>query len=304
MWDVHAETYPKLHPRGPLRRIPCKLLLAFAFLLFTLPAFGAGKGVALTGLNRVALVVGNSNYSGEIGRLGNPVNDVRTMARTLEQAGFSVTKLEDTSYSELREAIWDFGKQLREADAALFYFSGHGVQYNGSNYLLPLGTRLETPRHIQLQAVSENEVLAEMEGGTEDRVNIVIVDACRNNLVTRRFRSAQKGLAATLAEFQPKGSVIAYATAPAKLALDGEGTNSPYVSELSTHLLTPGLKIEEVFKRVLAGVEERTQGKQTPWVNYSLKGDFFFVPSGEQSKPSTSSTATTAPTTPQASAPS
>jgi hypothetical protein len=93
------------------------------------------------------------------------------MARTLEQAVFSVTKLEDTSYSELREAIWDFGKQLREADAVLFYFSGHGVQYNGSNYLLPLGTRLETPRHIQLQAVSENEVLAEMEGGTEDRVN-------------------------------------------------------------------------------------------------------------------------------------
>ncbi|MAE15825.1 MAG: caspase (peptidase), partial [Deltaproteobacteria bacterium] len=154
-----------------MRHINCKLLLAFAFLLFTLPAFGA-KGVALTGLNRVALVVGNSNYSGEIGRLRNPVNDVRTMARTLEQAGFSVTKLEDTGYAELREAIWDFGKQLREADAALFYFSGHGVQYNGSNYLLPLGTRLETPRHIQLQAVSENEVLAEMEGGTEDRVNI------------------------------------------------------------------------------------------------------------------------------------
>ena len=103
------------------------LSLAFAFLLFTLPAYAEEKGVALTG-NRVALVVGNSNYSGEIGRLGNPVNDVRTMARTLEQAGFSVTKLEDTSYSELREAIWDFGKQLREADAALFYFSGHGVQ--------------------------------------------------------------------------------------------------------------------------------------------------------------------------------
>ena len=133
-----------------MRNLPCKLLLALAFLLFALPAYGADKGVALTGLNRVALVVGNSNYSGEIGRLGNPVNDVRTMARTLEQAGFSVTKLEDTDYGELREAIWDFGKQLREADAALFYFSGHGVQYNGSNYLLPLGTRLETPRHIQL----------------------------------------------------------------------------------------------------------------------------------------------------------
>ena len=122
-----------------MRLTPAKLLLGLAFLLITLPAFGAGKGVALTGLNRVALVVGNSNYSGEIGRLGNPVNDVRTMARTLEQTEFSVTKFEDTSYSELREAIWDFGKQLREADAALFYFSGHGVQYNGSNYLLPYG---------------------------------------------------------------------------------------------------------------------------------------------------------------------
>ena len=103
-----------------MRQPHCKLLLAFAFLLFTLPAFGAGKGVALTGLNRVALVVGNSNYSGEIGRLRNPVNDVRTMARTLEQAGFSLRKLEGKCYRKIHLETWNEGRTSRD-EVCLFY---------------------------------------------------------------------------------------------------------------------------------------------------------------------------------------
>ena len=155
------------------------------------------------------------------------------MAKVLKRTGFKVTKLENVPYNKMRETIWEFGQQLRKADVALFYFSGHGVQFEGNNYLLPLNTRISTPRHIQLQAVSENEVLAEMAEGTKDRVNIVIVDACRNNLVTRRFRSTQKGLAPLSNQFVPKGSIIAYATAPGKFALDGDGRNSPYVPKLS-----------------------------------------------------------------------
>ena len=165
---------------------------------------------------RVALIIGNSDYSANVGPLRNPVNDARTMAQALEEVGFEVTRLENVKYREMREAVRDFGSRLRKSDAALFYFSGHGVQFEGGNYLLPIGAEIEIPRHISYEALSENEVLAEMEGGTKDRVNLVIVDACRNNLVTRGFRSASKGLAQP--EFHPSGSLIAYATAPGKVA--------------------------------------------------------------------------------------
>ncbi|MEE2716650.1 MAG: caspase family protein [SAR324 cluster bacterium] len=284
-----------------------RLLLVFTVLLLSVaPLMGQStKGVSRTkveapgGGKRVALVVGNSDYSSEVGPLRNPVNDARTMARALREVGFEVTHLENAKLAEFREAVWDFGQRLRESEAALFYFSGHGVQYNGSNYLLPLGMRLKTPRHIQLQAVSENEVLAEMEGGTKNRVNLVIVDACRNNLATRGFRSASKGLAQP--EFHPSGSLIAYATAPGKVASDGAGANSPYVAELSKHLRTPGLRVEDVFKRVLVGVEARTKGKQIPWVNASLKGDFYFVLPPPEPEPAvtTPAPATTSVSTPQ-----
>ena len=254
------------------------VLLAFSFSLQA-----AEKGIVRVNTDlskRVALIIGNSDYSAAVGPLRNPVNDARTMAEALEEVGFKVTRLENVKYREMREAVRDFGRKLRKSDAALFYFSGHGVQFEGGNYLLPIGAEIEIPRHISYEALSENEVLAEMEGGTKDRVNLVIVDACRNNLVTRGFRSASKGLAQP--EFHPSGSLIAYATAPGKVAADGTGANSPYVAELSKHLRTPGLKVEDVFKRVLVGVEERTKGKQVPWVNASLKGDFYFVPPEEK----------------------
>ena len=266
------------------------VLLAFSFYLQA-----AEKGIVRVNTDlskRVALIIGNSDYSAAVGPLRNPVNDARTMAEALEGVGFEVTRLENVKYREMREAVRDFGSRLRKSDAALFYFSGHGVQFEGGNYLLPIGAEIEIPQHISYEALSENEVLAEMEGGTKDRVNLVIVDACRNNLVTRGFRSASKGLAQP--EFHPSGSLIAYATAPGKVAADGTGANSPYVAELSKHLRTPGLKVEDVFKRVLVGVEERTKGKQVPWVNASLKGDFYFVPPEE--KPELATVATLTPT--------
>ena len=272
------------------------LLISIVLLLvFPFPLQAAEKGIVRVNTDlskRVALIIGNSDYSAAVGPLRNPVNDARTMAEALEEVGFKVTRLENVKYREMREAVRDFGSRLRKSDAALFYFSGHGVQFEGGNYLLPIGAEIEIPRHISYEALSENEVLAEMEGGTKDRVNLVIVDACRNNLVTRGFRSASKGLAQP--EFHPSGSLIAYATAPGKVAADGTGANSPYVAELSKHLRTPGLKVEDVFKRVLVGVEERTKGKQVPWVNASLKGDFYFVPPEE--KPELAAVATLTPT--------
>ena len=271
------------------------LISIVVLLVFSFSLQAAEKGIVRVNTDlskRVALIIGNSDYSAAVGPLRNPVNDARTMAEALEEVGFEVTRLENVKYREMREAVRDFGSRLRKSDAALFYFSGHGVQFEGGNYLLPIGAEIEIPGHISYEALSENEVLAEMEGGTKDRVNLVIVDACRNNLVTRGFRSASKGLAQP--EFHPSGSLIAYATAPGKVAADGTGTNSPYVAELSKHLRTPGLKVEDVFKRVLVGVEERTKGKQVPWVNASLKGDFYFVPPEE--KPELAAVATLTPT--------
>ena len=171
------------------------LLISIVVLLvfsFSLQAVEKGIVRVNTDLSkRVALIIGNSDYSAAVGPLRNPVNDARTMAEALEEVGFEVTRLENVKYREMREAVRDFGSRLRKSDAALFYFSGHGVQFEGGNYLLPIGAEIEIRRHISYEALSENEVLAEMEGGTKDRVNLVIVDACRNNLVTRGFRSSR-----------------------------------------------------------------------------------------------------------------
>ena len=260
-----------------MRHIRCKLLLAFAFLLFTVPAFGADKGVSLTGLNRVALVVGNSAYKDS--PLRNPVNDARLMRDLLTQAGFQVTLLENADKRELVNAIREFGKKLRESDAALFYFSGHGNQFQGRNWLIPVDADIYREDDIEFEALNAERLLREMEGGTEGRVNIVIVDACRSNPTFRSFRSASLGLAEP--SRPPEGSLIAFATAPGTVAYDGEGENSPYVAELKEHLLTPGLEIVKVFSRVRAGVKRRTARQkipQVPWLNFSIDGDFYFVP--------------------------
>jgi len=252
-------------------------LLALAILLITLPAFGADKGIARTGLNRVALVVGNSAYKDS--PLRNPVNDARLMRDLLTQAGFQVTLLENADKRELVNAIREFGKKLRESDAALFYFSGHGNQFQGRNWLIPVDADIYREDDIEFEALNAERLLREMEGGTEGRVNIVIVDACRSNPTFRSFRSASLGLAEP--SRPPEGSLIAFATAPGTVAYDGEGENSPYVAELKEHLLTPGLEVVKVFSRVRAGVKRRTARQkipQVPWLNFSIDGDFYFVP--------------------------
>jgi len=283
------------------------LSLAFAFLLFTVPVFGADKGVALTGLNRVALVVGNSAY--KFAPLRNPVNDARTMRDLLKRAGFRVTLLENASKRRLLEAVRSFGSSLRQSDAALFYFSGHGLQQGGRNWLLPVDSDIRRESDVEFEAVSADRVLAEMEGGTQNRVNLVIVDACRNNPAFRSLKSIGRGLVQP--RVQPQGSLVAFATAPGTVAYDGEGRNSPYVSELKKHLLTPGLKVEEVFKRVRAGVMRLTAQKRTqqvPWESSSLIGDFYFVRGSALStdlpSPSTLQTGIPSPSTLQTDLPS
>ena len=225
-----------------------------------------------------ALIIGNSTYADA--PLRNPVHDATDIAAALKKLGFSVMTLFDATQQEMEQAIREFGSQLRSGDIALFYFSGHGSQVNGINYLLPIGADIYSEDEIKYKAVDAGMVLDKIERAGS-RLNIIILDACRNNPY-KGFRSASRGLAVMSS---PSGTLIAYSTAPGTVALDGDGKNSPYTKSLLEAMQTPGLKIEEVFKNVRRSVMAETQEKQVPWESSSLTGDFYFVPTQRQEKP-------------------
>ena len=239
----------------------------------------SGPGWAAT---RVALVVGNSGYAAQnIPALPNPVNDARLIAGALETSGFEVRLVTDADQGAMREAIEAFGERLERAGAeavGLFYYAGHGVEVRGQNYLIPIGAEIEREVEFKTDAVPADWVLSWMEAAG-NRLNLVILDACRNNPYEGRYRGASQGLAQMDA---PSGSLIAYSAAPGQLAVDGEGENSPYTAALAGALAEPGLKVEDVFKRVRVAVEGATNGQQTPWESSSLRGDFFFVAKAEE----------------------
>jgi caspase domain-containing protein len=216
---------------------------------------------------RMALVIGNSAYP-EV-PLRNPVNDVRAMARTLRELGFTVIARENASKRTMETAILEFGRQLAGGGVGFFYYAGHGLQVRGRNYLVPVDAEIDSEATTRVAAVDMDLVLEQL-AEAKNRVNVVILDACRNNPFERRLRGASRGLAAVDAA---RGTLIAYATAPGSVAADGEGDNGLYTEELLQALRLPGLKIEEVFKRVRVGVTNRSKGAQTPWESSSLTGD-------------------------------
>jgi hypothetical protein len=264
------------------------LLVALGVLLLAalLPGHEApwaqSKGLTVDGKavagaeHRAALVIGNAAYDNA--PLRNPVNDARTMAATLQELGFKVTALENASLTTMKRAIDDFGDGLRRSGGVgLFYFSGHGVQINGRNFMLPVGARVQGERDVEYESVDVGRVLGKMEDAG-NRMNLVILDACRDNPFARSFRSAASGLAAMDAA---SGTFIAYATAPGRTADDGTGANGLYTEQLMRYMKTPGLKVEDVFKRVRVAVEKSSGGKQVPWESSSLTGDFAFVEAPE-----------------------
>lgn len=219
---------------------------------------------------RHALVIGNSAY--DSAPLKNPVNDAEAMARTLREVGFKVIKKTNLDQRRMKRAINDFGRKIRAGGVALFYFAGHGMQVDGRNYLIPVKAVVEAEEDVELEAVDAGRVMAKMEAaGT--RVNLVILDACRNNPFARSFRSANQGLAHMDA---PSGTLIAYATAPGSVASDGSGENGLYTQELIRQLRVPNRPVEEVFKRVRAQVMKLSGERQTPWESSSLVGNFYF----------------------------
>jgi uncharacterized caspase-like protein len=232
----------------------------------------ASYGSSTLAQDRVALVIGNSSY--QTSPLVNPVNDAEDMARTLSALGFKVILRKDAGTREMRQAIREFGRELHGAQAGLFYFAGHGVQVKGSNYLVPIGTDIQSEADIEDLAIDADYVLRTMDDAQVE-VNIVILDACRNNPFVSRFRSAKRGLAQMDAV---RGSLVAFSTAPGSVASDGNGRNGVYTKHLLANLTAGDPDVLKVFQRTRASVVKETDGKQTPWESTSLVGDFYFRP--------------------------
>ncbi len=204
--------------------------------------------------DRVALIIGNAAYKSA--PLNNPVNDAQLLARTLRGLGFEVTERTNATRPQMRQAIDEFGEKLRNGMIAIFYYSGHGMQVNGNNYMVPVDASIHTEQDVEDDGVNIGRLLGKMED-IKDGLNIVILDACRDNPYKRSFKSDTQGLAFMNA---PIGTIIAYATAPGKTAADGIGANSPYMESLSQTIVQPGLRIDDVFMRVGKDVERKTGG--------------------------------------------
>jgi uncharacterized caspase-like protein len=240
-------------------------------LLWAFLALMVASAVHAQSERRVALVIGNGAY--EAAPLRNPVNDANDLASVLEQLDFEVIHLTNATRSQMNEAVRRFGREIRQGGVGLFYFAGHGIQMDGRNFLIPIGADIEEEFEIETESVEASRVLRAMVAA-DNGLNIVILDACRNNPLERSFRSSVRGLTRMPA---PTGSVVAYATAPNSVAADGDGRNGTYTKHLLEQMQIPDQKLEDVFKQVRIQVERETAGAQVPWEESSLTGDFYFV---------------------------
>jgi len=220
---------------------------------------------------RIALVIGNGAYT-NAPALKNPPNDARDMAANLKTLGFEVSSGVNVSQREMKRLIREFGQKLKAGGNGLFYYAGHGVQARGRNYIIPVDAEIQSEADVEDSGVDVGLVLNYMDDA-QNGLNIVILDACRNNPFARSFRSASEGLAQVDA---PTGTLIAYATAPGRVAADGAGENGLYTSELLKAMRLPGLSATDMFMRVRAEVMKRTGNKQVPWEASSLVGSFYF----------------------------
>ncbi|WP_319243989.1 caspase family protein [uncultured Propionivibrio sp.] len=221
---------------------------------------------------RVALVIGNAAYPG-VAALKNPSNDATDIAAKLKRLGFEVILRTNVGLRDMLRTLTTFGDAIPRGSEVLVYYAGHGMQVKGRNYLIPVDAEIRTESAVSSEAIDVDQLLDKLGNA---RLSMVILDACRNNPFERRFRGGGQGLAQINA---PTGTLIAYATAPGRVAADGDGRNGLYTQELLTARDVPGIKIEDVFKRVRMNVVKKSGDAQTPWESSSLTGDFYFLPS-------------------------
>ncbi|MGY3489000.1 tetratricopeptide (TPR) repeat protein [Bradyrhizobium sp. USDA 4011] len=247
------------------------------------PAAPAARVQAAATGRRVALVIGNGAYA-HVKALPNPPNDARAIARSLRDIGFTVSEGLDLDRDAMQKTIHDFLREAARSQIAVVYYAGHGVQVDGRNYLVPVDIEFKPGGRMTDAMVDMDTIMA----GLDDqiRTNILILDACRNNPMAPQVASAgpSRGIEAGSGLAAPAslgsgstlgaGTLIAFATAPGQVALDGEGANSPFSAALSRHVGTPGLEVQQMLTRVRAEVVAATKGKQVPWSNSSLLGEY------------------------------
>ena len=236
--------------------------------------------IVSNGKRRVALVLGNSAYQHTLA-LPNPKNDAARMSEMLRQLGFEVITGIDGTWSDMRNSIREFVRILPEADAALFFYAGHAMQIKGKNYLIPIDAKLEDSTSLDFETIELASILGFI--SDEKRISIVLLDACRDNPLSRKFarsfgatRSAFIGRGLSVPTSARGNVLIGFSTAPGEVALDGDGNNSPFTTALLKHMSTPDMEIELMLKRVKSDVYENTDHQQEPWNNSGLRTEFYF----------------------------
>ncbi|TIS61580.1 MAG: hypothetical protein E5W93_07250 [Mesorhizobium sp.] len=256
-------------------------VLVSGFILFVLAAFSA-QAAAPEAAKRVALVIGNSKYVNAV-PLPNPANDAQLIASTLRNAGFDVIEGVDQDNQGMHSLISRFTEESYNADLAVIFYAGHGMQVDGKNYLIPVDAELTSPAYLKTRTVQIDEFMAALP--PDPAVGVIILDACRDNPLARTLAASlpkSRSLGAGLAPVEAKadgvgtgGVLIAYATDPGAIAFDGNGVDSPYSLALAKHLTEPGVEIQSALTRVRGEVTEATQGRQRPWHNASLGREVF-----------------------------
>lgn len=241
----------------------------FIALIIALYVLDVGSANAA---KRLALVIGNSAYI-HVPQLNNPAHDADLIAKVLIEAEFDVTVLHDVDQRGMKRALLDFGRKLKQgAEASMFYYAGHGIEVDGINYLVPVDSEMENKEEAELNNISLNALLAQMQGSAVP-LNIIVLDACRNNPFSSIRSIGKGGLAPVQA---PSGTYVAYATAPGSIAADGDGKNSPFTKALAESIRQPNLTLERVFKRTREKVLASTAKKQLPFDSSAITGEFYF----------------------------
>jgi len=277
-----------------------RIVRAFAALAVLLGLVAAPCAARADSEKRVALVIGNGAYK-TAPQLQNPPLDARAVAASLKRLGFQVIEGYDLDIARMRAAIAEFSSALPDSKAAIFYYAGHGVSVDEENYVIPTDIALKSPTDLDLGAISLSLVLKQMK--REERVNVVILDACRDNPfaaeLTRESRNrsvvSMRGLSRVDADLA-RGTLIAFASDPKSTALDGPpGEHSPFTKALIDHLEDPGVPIDTVMNRVRAQVWDTTRNQQLPWVNTSIIGEFSLNPNVAETKLASLGPSATAP---------
>jgi cyclophilin family peptidyl-prolyl cis-trans isomerase len=229
---------------------------------------------------RIALVIGNANYA--VGKLKTPLNDATDMANALKELGFEVILLKDSSKRQMDDALDQFTTRINQGYVGLFYYAGHGMEVEGENYLIPVNAHIKYEKDVEYESMPLGKILGRMEDAG-NRINIVILDACRDNPFRKFWRSSSRGLTAPVQA--ASGTLIAFATAPGKVASDGTGRNGLFTSYLLKYIKTPNMEVDLMMRKVRSDVAQNTNNYQVPWTSSSLIGEFAFNQKTETTPP-------------------